>query len=198
MRYGMRRIASILFGFCGVAAVAYAAESAAPWRSLGDKAPEINVDFVQGDPITLAQNPGTHVFVIEFWATWCAPCRYTAPHLSELQSKYTDQGLVVIGISGETDDLVRPYVEKMGAEMSYRVATDRARTTASRFFEGFGRDETLPTAYVIDGNSRVAWIGNPANPFMDTLIGKLVADLPRVAAEAKGAAANQSKDGASK
>ncbi len=180
----MRRFASLLFGFCFVAAAAYAAESGAPWRSLGDKAPEINVDFVQGDPITLAQDPGKHVIVIEFWATWCGPCRYTAPHLSELQKKYADQGLIVIGISDETEDLVRPYVEKLGAEMSYRVAVDRARTTASRYFEGFGREESLPTAYVIDGNGRVAWIGNPANPFMDTLIEKLVAGLPEIRKQA--------------
>jgi len=167
------------FGFWGNSPVR-AAESAAPWRSLGDKAPEINVDFVQGDAIAITQEAGKHVFVIEFWATWCAPCRYSAPHLSEMQKKYADQGLVVIGISDETQEIVRPYVEKMGAEMSYRVAIDRARTTASRYFEGFGREETLPTAYVIDGNGRVAWIGNPANPFMDTLIEKLVAGLPEI------------------
>jgi hypothetical protein len=68
----------------------------------------------------------------------------------------------------------------MGAEMSYRVAVDRARTTASRFFEGFGLDETLPTAYVVDGNGRVAWIGNPQKPFMDTLVANLIADLPEI------------------
>ncbi len=190
----MRRFAITLFGFCflallagGLVAAAYAAESAEPWHTLGDKAPEINVDFVQGEPITITQDRGKHVFIIEYWATWCAPCRFSAPHLSTLQRRYGDQGLVVIGISGETEDLVQPYVEKMGVEMSYRVALDRARTTASRYFEGFGREESLPTAYVIDGNGRVAWIGNPANPFMELLVDRLVKGLPKIRTEAAAA-----------
>lgn len=166
-----------------------------PWRTLGDKSPEINVDFLQGEPATVAQEPGSHVIVIEFWATWCGPCRYTAPKLSALQKKFANQGLIVIGISDESAETVKPYLEKMGEEMSYRVAVDRARTTASRFFEGFGLDETLPTAFVIDGNGRVAWIGNPAKPFMDTLVERLLADLPEIRkrAEQTPAAATSSK-----
>lgn len=188
----MHRVAKTLLTCSALAAVAtglaaayvYAADSAttAPWRTLGDKAPDLNVDFVKGEPIALAQAPGTHVFVVEFWATWCVPCRYSAPHLSALQKKFGDQGLVVIGVTDEDADTVKPFLEKSGDDMAYRVALDRARTTNGRYFDGFGRENTIPTAYVIDGNGRVAWIGNPSNPFMDTLIEKLLAGLPRNAA----------------
>jgi thiol-disulfide isomerase/thioredoxin len=181
-----RTLIALFLGCLMVVAAAYAAESAsdAPWRTLGDKAPELNVDFVKGEPITIAQDPGTQVFVVEFWATWCGPCRFTAPRLSALQKKYAAQGLVVIGVTDEDAETVKPFLEKEGHDMEYRVALDRARTTNGRYFEGFGRENTLPTAYVIDGNGRVAWIGNPANPFMDKLIENLVAGLPRIAEEA--------------
>ncbi len=178
-RYVRFAILSLSLVCVGIGAV-YAAESTGAWRSLGDKAPELNVDFVKGDPVVIEDSAGKHVFVVEFWATWCGPCRYTAPHLSELQAKYRDQGLLVLGISDEGRDVVDPYLEKMGDQITYPIALDRARITASRYFEGFGREETLPTAYVVDGNGRVVWIGNPLNPFMDTIIQSTLADLPEI------------------
>lgn len=175
-------LAAIGAGFGGV----YAADA---WRTLGDKAPELNVDFIKGDPVLIGDSAGEHVFVVEFWATWCGPCRYTAPHLSELQAKYRDQGLLVLGISDESKDIVSPYLTEMGNKITYSIALDRARITASRYFQGFGREETLPTAYVVDGNGRVAWIGNPLNPFMGTIIQNTLADLPRIREERAQAAA---------
>jgi thiol-disulfide isomerase/thioredoxin len=181
------------------AGMAFAADSAGSgaWRTLGDKAPELNVDFVKGDPVLIGDSAGEHVFVVEFWATWCGPCRYTAPHLSELQAKYRDQGLLVLGISDETKDIVDPYLTEMGDKITYSIALDRARITASRYFEGFGRQENLPTAYVVDGNGRVAWIGTPLNPFMDTIIQSTLAELPRIREDRARAAAKRENTGES-
>jgi thiol-disulfide isomerase/thioredoxin len=171
-----------LVAAAGVAA--YSAEVVSSnWRTLGDAPPELNVDFIKGDPITLESGVGKHVFVIEFWATWCGPCKITIPHLTKLQKTYGDRGLVVIGISNEDRATVTPHLEEMGEKMDYRVAIDRANTTNNRYFGGFGRLNAFPTAFIIDGNGRVAWIGTPGNPFMDELIDKLVRDLPRIAQE---------------
>lgn len=178
-RYALFAVLSLTLACAGIHVV-QAAESTGAWRSLGDKAPELNVDFVKGDAVVIEDSAGKHVFVVEFWATWCGPCKFTAPHLSELQAKYREQGLLVLGISDETKDVVEPYLEKMGDQITYPIALDRARITASRYFEGFGREETLPTAYVVDGNGRVVWIGNPLNPFMDTIIQSTLADLPEI------------------
>lgn len=184
-RYRVKRANALAAMLCFAAAtLAVGAERvAANWRTLGDPPPSLNIDFLQGDPVRIEDGLGKHVFIIEFWATWCGPCRYTVPHLTELQRKYGDRGLVVIGISDEDEATVRPYMESRGDEMRYHVAVDRADTTNSRYFGGFGRPNNFPTAWVIDGNGRVAWIGHPANPFMEELIGHLLDDLPRIARE---------------
>lgn len=173
--------ATLILAIC---ACAFAAERVqSNWRTLGDPPPDLNVDFIQGDPVSLQDAIGKNVVVVEFWATWCGPCKFTIPHLSTLQRKYGDRGLIVIGVSNEDEETVRPYVEAMGSEMDYRVALDRADTTNNKYFGGFARQGAYPTAFVIDGNGRVAWIGTPGNPFMDELIDRLIADLPRIAQE---------------
>jgi len=143
---------------------------------LGDKAPELDVIFLQGDPVEIQAPETRHVFIVEFWATWCGPCRYSIPHLTELQEKYDDDGLVVVGISNETSSLVRPYMEQMGKKMTYRVAIDRNNETNRRYFWGFNVRGTYPHAFVIDANGRVAWIGHPMDPFMETMIQRLLED----------------------
>jgi thiol-disulfide isomerase/thioredoxin len=175
----------IAAGLCiTAAAVVIAAERAeSGGRTLGDPPPELNVDFLQGEPIRLEDGIGRRVFIVEFWATWCPPCRYTVPHLTELQRKYRDRGLVVIGISDETADIVQAYMNMRGDEMRYWVAVDRDDTTKNRFFGGFDRPSNFPTAFIVDGNGRVAWIGHPSNPFMEEIVANLVDDLPRIAKE---------------
>ena len=69
---------------------------------LGDEAKALKIsDWVKGDAVDLAKGKGEKIYVVEFWATWCPPCLTTIPHLTELQKKFKDQGVVVIGVSGE-------------------------------------------------------------------------------------------------
>jgi thiol-disulfide isomerase/thioredoxin len=58
--------------------------------------------YLKGEPLANVPTK-TGPMVIEFWASWCGPCRMAFPHLSELQRKYKDKGLVVLGISLEED-----------------------------------------------------------------------------------------------
>ena len=69
---------------------------------LGTPAPPLTgLEWVKNGPVEM--KPGT-VYVVEFWATWCPPCRVSIPHLTELQHKYKDKNLVIVGISTEKMD----------------------------------------------------------------------------------------------
>src|SRR5512136_3060718 len=99
--------------------------AAAPTLKVGDPAPKLQTGkWVQGDPVKQFQKD--KVYIVEFWATWCGPCRVSIPHLNEVYEKFKDKGLVVIGqdVWERDEALVVPFVKKMGDKMTYRVALD--------------------------------------------------------------------------
>ncbi len=129
--------------------------------SVGDAAPGLDIDtWVKGEKTSI--EPGK-VYVVEFWATWCPPCRKSIPLLSDLQEQYGDQGLVIIGISDELEGVVRPFVDRMGDRMNYTVATDRRDATKRAWFNRAGL-KGIPGAFIVDRAGKVAFIGNPVDP----------------------------------
>jgi thiol-disulfide isomerase/thioredoxin len=102
-----------------------------------------NVQGVSGSfPASVAAMRG-HVVLLDFWATWCAPCRVVIPKLGDLQAKYGAQGLSVAGLSTEDAQDVATFAQRVG--MHYAVGVDKnAETTRS-----YGV-VSLPTLVVID------------------------------------------------
>src|SRR5262245_13669846 len=99
--------------------------TAAAELKVGDPAPKLQTgEWVQGEAVKSFDKD--HVYVVEFWATWCGPCRATIPHLDKLHEKLKDKGVVFIGQNcWERDESkVKPFVAEMGDNMSYRVAMD--------------------------------------------------------------------------
>src|SRR6266478_1453472 len=89
--------------------------SAEPTLKVGDPAPKLQTGkWVQGEPVKEFQKG--KAYLVEFWATWCGPCRVSIPHLNEIHNQYKDKGLVVIGQDcwERDDNLVEPFVKKMG------------------------------------------------------------------------------------
>jgi thiol-disulfide isomerase/thioredoxin len=83
------------------------------------------LEYIKGTPIDVQASKGKKVIVVEFWATWCPPCRSSIPHLSELQHKYKSQNVEFIGITNEENmQTVKKFVDSMGANMDYAVAVD--------------------------------------------------------------------------
>jgi thiol-disulfide isomerase/thioredoxin len=140
--------------------------AAAPTLKVGDPAPKLQTGkWVQGEPVKAFEKG--KAFIVEFWATWCPPCRASIPHLNEIYKKFKDKGLVVIGQDcWERDEsLVVPFVKKMGDKMTYRVAlddktSDKKGKMAQTWMEAAGRDG-IPSAFLVDTNGKIAWIGHP-------------------------------------
>jgi thiol-disulfide isomerase/thioredoxin len=104
-------------------------------------------------PATLAELKG-RVVVMEFWASWCMPCRLSAPKLSAWQDRYGAQGLTVIGITMDSPEVALQASLEMG--MDYAVLSDPDGET-TRLYKAFA----LPTLFVIDraGKIREATVG---------------------------------------
>lgn len=112
-------------------------------------------DFIlpttSGDSLSMGDYEG-QVILLNFWATWCGPCRYEIPDLIELQNEFGSERFAVIGISLDEDDpdFVRQFAEDM--EINYPVALDERGI----FAEAFGGVYALPTTYILDLEGQVA------------------------------------------
>ncbi|MGB9626178.1 MAG: TlpA family protein disulfide reductase [Phycisphaerae bacterium] len=141
---------------------------------LGDPAPPLRIaQWIKGKAVDLKAGRGKQVFVIEFWATWCPPCRKAIPHLSEIQKKYRDKGVVVVGITEEEPDIVKPFVKEAGDNMDYTVAVDRDGAMDKAYMEAFGIDG-IPHAFIVDKEGRIAWHGHPETG-MDKALEEIIA-----------------------
>jgi len=148
---------------------------------IGMAAPSLSVStWVKGEPVATLEKG--QPYVVEFWATWCGPCRQTIPHLSEMQEKYGEK-VTFMGISSEQDGpvKVKPFVDKMGEKMNYRVGLDPSGAMNSGWMAAAGQSG-IPCAFVVDNKGSIAWIGHPGNPEMIGVIDEVVAGTWDVAA----------------
>ena len=115
----------------------------------GDRAPAIKLVTTSGQPVTLANYKG-YVLVMDFFATWCIPCKESIPHLNNLNRKYGKQGLQILGVS--VDEGSDREVKSFSAErkISYPVAIG-----GEDMQEDYGL-RSIPTVYVIDKKGMVA------------------------------------------
>lgn len=144
--------------------------STCPAIELGEKAPELPADiWINGGPVDPAKPDGKTVYVIEFWATWCPPCKRTIPELNKLHEANRDKNVVIVGVTSENEETVRPFVEKM--EMKYVVAIDTNRSFAETYMDGV---QGIPHAFIVDTNGVVAWSGHPAAG-LEAALGEILA-----------------------
>jgi thiol-disulfide isomerase/thioredoxin len=132
---------------------------------IGDCAPDLQLmGFLRGDAFN-AFAPGV-VHVIEFWATWCGPCRRSIPHLSELQLRYPDVVVLGVAVAWKNYQELQAFVEEQGEAIAYRIAADlpaqegqRNPTRAAWCDAGY--QVGVPSAFIVDGSARVVWMGHP-------------------------------------
>ncbi|MFZ0737763.1 MAG: redoxin domain-containing protein [Candidatus Acidiferrales bacterium] len=113
--------------------------------AIGSRLPEFSVRDLQGREISSADLRGK-VVLIDFWATWCQPCKKEMPGYQKLVDRYSSQGLTVIGFKFDTmKDMEDPlqFAEKIGVRYPLAVATDGLKRK-------FGGIEGLPTTMLYD------------------------------------------------
>lgn len=120
-------------------------------------APDFTVKDTTGHDVTLSKLRGK-VVLLDFWATWCGPCRAAVPHLQALHMKHVKAGLRVVGMNNQEElETVREYEEK--ARISYTSCLDPDGAVARAYGV-----RGLPTLVVVDKAGRVVWRGSGFSP----------------------------------
>jgi cytochrome c biogenesis protein CcmG/thiol:disulfide interchange protein DsbE len=115
---------------------------------VGDSAPDFSITTDSGRTVTPA-NFGGKLLVLNFWATWCPPCIEELPSLNEFQQRYATAGVVVLGISVDTDEKAyRNFLAR--AHVSFLTARDPDKKINAEY--GTLR---FPETYIIDSSGKV-------------------------------------------
>jgi len=123
--------------------------TAAPARAGDMTAPAFSVKALDGHALHLA-DLHNHPVVMDFWATWCAPCRASMPHLNDVQARYGPKGLMVIGMSvDETGPApVRRFASQAGVKFTMAMANDE-------ILDAYGPIRSIPTTFFISRKGEI-------------------------------------------
>ena len=166
----------------GLSAMCWAGEEEkpAPTLGIGDKAPEIDIThWLKGDAVPVFESG--KIYVMEFWATWCGPCKVSIPHLTELQEQFLDYDVTIIGVSDEVLQTVVDFLGKTDKKsqkqwndnIHYTLATDPDRSVHTAYMKAAGQGG-IPTAFIIGKDQRIEWIGHPIR--MDAVLEAVATD----------------------
>jgi thiol-disulfide isomerase/thioredoxin len=151
---------SLYFTLAAVAAFTLTATAAT--LSIGDAAPELKVSqWVKGDAVSGLDSNRT--YVVEFWATWCGPCRATIPHLTEMAHQFTNVTFIGVDVwenGSDQEATVAKFVKNMGEKMDYHVAMDTPDTFMADHWMKVAGQNGIPTAFLVQ-SGKVVWIGHP-------------------------------------
>ncbi|MBZ5575779.1 MAG: TlpA family protein disulfide reductase [Acidobacteriia bacterium] len=113
-------------------------------------APDFKLKDADGKEVRLSDYRGK-VVLLDFWATWCGPCRIEIPWFAELERKSKNRGFAVLGVSMDDEGwkVVKPFIANM--KMNYRVVLGDDQTA-----HDFGGLDALPTTFLIDRQGRIA------------------------------------------
>ncbi|MET4387531.1 thiol-disulfide isomerase/thioredoxin [Bradyrhizobium sp. F1.4.3] len=158
-------------------------------------APSLKVEnWLRGEPLTNFE-PGK-VYIVEFWASWCDPCVKAMPHLIELQAKYKDEGLEVVGVAAyekaPTADEARTKLDAWLTEtfsnLNYRIGFD-STGEMNKLWMDASSSPGVPRSFIVDRDRHIAFIGDPLD--IAHVLPKIINGTWRSSDEAKAADAKR-------
>jgi cytochrome c biogenesis protein CcmG/thiol:disulfide interchange protein DsbE len=114
-----------------------------------ESAPSFTLQNINGESVSLSDFSGK-VVILDFWATWCPPCKKEIPHFIELYEQYKDKGCAIVGIALDREgiDIVKPFVQKNA--INYPVLLPDGRVA-----QAYGGINSIPTTFVIDSAGKI-------------------------------------------
>lgn len=139
-----------IFSFCVLPVVLGFSSLSLATMSRAEPAPAWELKDIDGKTVKLSDFQGK-VVILDFWATWCPPCRAEIPHFVELQKQYQDQGLVVIGVSLDQGgpEVVSAFAKQQ--KINYPVVMGNEAVAKQ-----YGNIEAIPTTFIIDPKGNIA------------------------------------------
>jgi len=136
-------------------------------------APDFTLTDLEGNSLTLSQFKGK-VIILNFWATWCPPCRREIPDFVELYEKYKDEGLLIIGVSLDRDGkrLVRQFSQEY--KIDYPIVFADSKVTRD-----YGGIRAIPASFIIDkeGSIKEKYVGYQPRATFEEAIKKLLGTI---------------------
>ena len=138
---------TLLFALALVLLVAPVADALAP----DDDPPPIDMPDQAGKKVDLNELKGK-VVLVDFWASWCGPCKQEMPVLEELHKKYAKEGLVIVGVNIDNNPKKMTNFLR-GTPVTFRVVHDRKLAVASKYEPG-----TMPSSYFIARDGKIRYV----------------------------------------
>ena len=141
----------LLFAISGCSAPpeTVSAQSKPAGKSAAKTAPPFKLKDADGRTVSLAEYKGK-VVLLNFWATWCGPCKVEIPWFMQFEQQYKDRGLVVLGVAMDEEgwSAVKPYISER--KINYRILLGDDNVA-----QAYGGVDSLPTTFVIDREGRI-------------------------------------------